>query len=68
MVIVSRLNCHLQTSVYVPQFSANHSTRNFIEPDSSLAEPWLGHELFASDKLTVLNPFSFGPRNGVGKK
>ena len=66
-----RLNDQIlqQTSVYVSQFSANHSSRNFTEPDSFIPERWIGEdERFAKDETSVWNPFSFGPRNCIGKK
>jgi cytochrome P450 len=56
------------TSVYVSQHAANHSARNFIDADSYVPERWLGDEKYKDDKREVVNPFSFGPRNCLGKK
>ncbi|KAF2993350.1 hypothetical protein E8E13_000832 [Curvularia kusanoi] len=59
------------TSVYVSQHAANHSTRNFADPDSYVPERWLEGERpekYADDKRDVMQPFSFGPRNCLGKK
>ncbi|KAL9012057.1 MAG: hypothetical protein Q9173_003152, partial [Seirophora scorigena] len=56
-----------KTSVYVSQFPANRSPRNFTDPDSFVPERWLGDEKYAKDNFAVVNPFSFGPRNCVGK-
>ncbi|KAF2147309.1 uncharacterized protein K452DRAFT_282310 [Aplosporella prunicola CBS 121167] len=57
-----------KTSVYVSQWSANHSPTNFVDPDSFLPERWLGKDpRFVNDKKGVYNPFSHGPRNCIGK-
>lgn len=56
------------TSVYVSQHAANHSARNFTDPDAYVPERWLGEEKFAGDKREGVNPFSYGPRNCLGKK
>jgi cytochrome P450 len=56
------------TAVYVSQHAANHSARNFTDADSYVPERWLGDEKYKDDKREVVNPFSFGPRNCLGKK
>lgn len=58
------------TSVYVSQHAANHSPRNFTEPDAFAPERWLDERpgKYESDKREVVQPFSFGPRNCLGKK
>ncbi|KAF3032118.1 hypothetical protein E8E12_000589 [Didymella heteroderae] len=57
------------TSVYVSQHAANHSSRNFAEPDAFKPERWLEDrpKAFGEDKREVVQPFSFGPRNCLGK-
>ncbi|GME43669.1 Cytochrome p450 [Neofusicoccum parvum] len=55
------------TRVYVPQFAAYHSAVNFVSPDAFLPERWMGGSEFESDRRDVLQPFSFGPRNCLGK-
>ncbi|OAK94660.1 cytochrome P450 monooxygenase-like protein [Phaeosphaeriaceae sp. SRC1lsM3a] len=55
------------TAVYMSQHAANHSTRNFKDPESYVPERWLGDEKYQDDIRDVVNPFSFGPRNCVGK-
>ncbi|KAK8242211.1 isotrichodermin C-15 hydroxylase [Phyllosticta capitalensis] len=57
------------TSVYVSQYPAYHSSRNFAEPNSFVPERWLDDapEKFKNDKKSVLMPFSNGPRNCIGK-
>ena len=58
-----------QTAVYVSQYPANHSERNFAQPHEFIPERWLGEDdRFAKDKFTVWNPFNMGPRNCIGKK
>lgn len=58
------------TSVYVSQHAANHSPRNFTEPDAFAPERWLDERpgKYESDKREVVQPFSFGPRNCLGRK
>lgn len=43
--------------------------RNFKDPEVFVPERWLpeGQVEFASDKKSVVQPFSFGPRNCIGK-
>ncbi|KAL1644258.1 hypothetical protein SLS61_008860 [Didymella pomorum] len=57
------------TSVYVSQHAANHSSRNFSEPNKFKPERWLESrpKAFEADKREVVQPFSFGPRNCLGK-
>ncbi|KAF2994265.1 hypothetical protein E8E13_002216 [Curvularia kusanoi] len=58
------------TSVYVSQHAANHSPRNYTDPDEFVPERWLEDERpakYADDKREVTQPFSFGPRNCLGK-
>ena len=59
------------TSVYMSQHAANHSARNFADADTFTPERWLEAERparYESDKREVVQPFSFGPRNCLGKK
>ncbi|KAL1626886.1 hypothetical protein SLS56_006614 [Neofusicoccum ribis] len=55
------------TRVYVSQFAAYHSAVNFVSPDAFLPERWMGGPEFESNRRDVLQPFSFGPRNCLGK-
>ncbi|KAI5926239.1 cytochrome P450 [Camillea tinctor] len=41
--------------------------RTFYLPDSFIPERWLDEERFANDKKDMLQPFSYGPRNCIGK-
>jgi cytochrome P450 len=56
------------TSVYVSQHAANHSDRNFRAPQRYVPERWMGGEEWAGDRREAMQPFSFGPRNCLGKK
>ena len=58
----------VQTIVSVSQWSAYHSARNFKDPDKFIPERWLGDPAFSGDVKEVLQPFSTGPRNCIGKK
>ncbi|MCJ1377250.1 hypothetical protein MMC17_000342 [Xylographa soralifera] len=54
-------------SVGVHQWSATHSSRNFMEPDEYIPERWLGSIEYASDVRSAAQPFSVGPRNCIGQ-
>jgi cytochrome P450 len=56
------------TAVYVSQHATYHSTRNFKNPDKYIPERWLGDAEYKDDIRESFNPFSFGPRNCLGKK
>ncbi|KAF2876719.1 cytochrome P450 monooxygenase-like protein [Massariosphaeria phaeospora] len=55
------------TSVYVSQYAASHSESNWTDPEAYAPERWLGDKRYKDDKRTAINPFSFGPRNCLGK-
>ncbi|KAF2028697.1 cytochrome P450 monooxygenase-like protein [Setomelanomma holmii] len=55
------------TSVYVSQHAMNHSTRNYKDPERFVPERWMGAEEYKDDNRESLQPFSFGPRNCLGK-
>ncbi|KAF2667685.1 putative toxin biosynthesis cytochrome P450 monooxygenase [Microthyrium microscopicum] len=58
-------------NVGVPQFASNHSARNFYQPEAFLPERWMASAAddsrFVNDKRGVVQPFSTGPRNCIGK-
>lgn len=56
-----------QTAVYVSQHATNHSTRNYTSPSLFAPERWMGSEKYKDDNRASLQPFSFGPRNCLGK-
>ncbi|KAF5236750.1 hypothetical protein FANTH_11157 [Fusarium anthophilum] len=55
------------TSVSVPHRPAYQSPFNFKEPQEFIPERWLGDTKYASDNKDVLQPFSVGPRDCIGK-
>ncbi|KAI8666353.1 hypothetical protein NCS57_00859800 [Fusarium keratoplasticum] len=56
-----------QTRVSVPHWAAFHSESNFRDADSFVPERWLGDISYSNDSKDVLQPFSTGPRNCIGK-
>jgi len=43
--------------------------KHWADADKFIPERWLGEdERYANDQRQVLQPFSFGPRNCIGKK
>lgn len=56
------------TSVGIHHWSAYRSGRNFREPDTFIPERWLGDPRFETDARASFQPFSYGPRNCLGKK
>ncbi|KAK8199757.1 cytochrome P450 [Phyllosticta capitalensis] len=57
------------TIVMLSHWAAYHSPKNFYEPEQFIPERWLDNddERFARDEKAVLQPFSYGPRNCLGK-
>ncbi|KAI9875449.1 MAG: hypothetical protein M1830_008463 [Pleopsidium flavum] len=57
------------TSVGVNQWAAYQSPTNFARPTEFIPERWLpsAPAEFASDRKSVLQPFSTGPRNCIGR-
>lgn len=49
------------------QYPANHSSRNWTDPDAFVPERWMGDERYKDDNHASMNAFSFGPRNCLGK-
>lgn len=62
------LTASVQTSVGVAQWASYQSERNFCDADKFVPERWLGDPKYAHDVRDVLQPFSVGPRNCIGKK
>ncbi|KAK1140603.1 hypothetical protein N8T08_010240 [Aspergillus melleus] len=59
-----------QTSVSIAWYSSLRASTNFAEPESFLPERWLPDNKdprFASDKKEAQQPFSYGPRNCLGR-
>lgn len=55
-------------TVSVWQLAANYSARNFTKPEEFRPERFLGDPEFSNDSLDVVQPFSVGPRNCIGRK
>ena len=55
------------TVVGVNQWATNYSSENFTRPGEFIPERWLGKKEFENDDRKAAQPFSFGPRNCIGK-
>ncbi|THC96706.1 hypothetical protein EYZ11_003812 [Aspergillus tanneri] len=63
-------NCFVPggTTVGVNHFAAYHDSRNFHCPNDFLPERWTGSDpVFEKDEKESFQPFSFGPRNCLGR-
>lgn len=57
------------TIVACHHYASYHSRSNFALPDDFIPERWLATDVrFDADKKDVLQPFSLGPRNCLGKQ
>jgi hypothetical protein len=58
-----------QTSCGIHQLAANRLEANFTRPEEFLPERWFDDAPaeFAHDRREIYQPFSFGPRNCIGK-
>ncbi|KAF5681251.1 cytochrome P-450 monooxygenase [Fusarium heterosporum] len=55
------------TGVGVPHFPAFTSRFNFKDPERFIPERWMDDPSYANDNRAVLQPFSAGPRDCIGK-
>jgi cytochrome P450 len=55
------------TNIHQPQYVAHHLESNFKRPKEFHPERFLGAEEFANDNHGVMQPFSFGARNCIGR-
>ncbi|KAF2965734.1 hypothetical protein GQX73_g7855 [Xylaria multiplex] len=56
------------TSVSIPIYAISNSALNWTQPESFIPERWTGEdERFANDKRESSQPFSYGPRNCIGR-
>ncbi|KAM0348463.1 hypothetical protein HYE67_000123 [Fusarium culmorum] len=55
------------TVVSVPQLPAYHSAHNFKDPEKFVPERWMDDPRYANDCRAVVQPFSMGPRDCIGK-
>jgi cytochrome P450 len=67
--ITRSLTCIKQTSCGIHQLAANRIEANFTRPEEFLPERWFDDAPaeFAHDRREIYQPFSFGPRNCIGK-
>ncbi|KGO64160.1 Cytochrome P450 [Penicillium expansum] len=55
------------TIVSVSNLAASHSPANFTDAEQFAPERHLGDSRFANDSKSAMQPFSFGPRNCIGR-
>ncbi|KAJ4244588.1 hypothetical protein NW762_014444 [Fusarium torreyae] len=55
------------TSVAVNHYAAYHSPLNFTRPNEFIPERFIDIAAFPDDRREVLQPFSVGPRNCIGR-
>ncbi|OCK77527.1 cytochrome P450 [Lepidopterella palustris CBS 459.81] len=55
------------TVVYMSHYATYYSAANFTSPKSFIPERWTGDLRFANDNKFAFQPFSYGPRNCLGK-
>ncbi|CAI7590979.1 unnamed protein product [Penicillium glandicola] len=55
-----------KTAVSVNHWATYRNAQNFRLPNQFIPERWIGDE-FATDNKAAFQPFSFGPRNCIGK-
>ncbi|RFU29708.1 hypothetical protein B7463_g6647, partial [Scytalidium lignicola] len=55
------------TSVGVNHYAAYHSPLNFSRPEEFIPERFIDVAAFSDDRREVLQPFSVGPRNCIGR-
>lgn len=56
-----------QTALSVNQWATYHNPKNFKRPDEFIPERWIGND-FSTENKASFQPFSFGPRNCLGRK
>lgn len=55
------------TIIHFSQHVAHHLPSNFVKPEEFHPERFLGAEKFKNDNFAVMQPFSVGARNCIGK-
>ncbi|KAI0468198.1 averantin oxidoreductase [Xylaria cf. heliscus] len=56
------------TSVSIPIYAISNSPLNWTQPEAFIPERWTGEDArFANDKRESSQPFSYGPRNCIGR-
>ena len=59
---------YLQTIVSICHLAASHSPSNFTDAEQFIPERHLNDPRYENDKKHAMQPFSFGPRNCIGRK
>ncbi|KAJ5691115.1 hypothetical protein N7488_011850 [Penicillium malachiteum] len=54
-------------TVSTHHYASYHASANFALPEKFIPERWLGDTRFQDDKRDVVQPFSLGPRNCLGR-
>lgn len=57
-----------KTGVGIAQWAAYHSERNFRDAFKFAPERWMGDPAYKDDLRDVVQGFSFGPRNCLGRR
>ena len=69
MVFVDVFSDLFQTIVGLWQWAMFYSPKNFANPDEFIPERWLGENpRFDKDCREAFQPFSYGPRDCLGRK
>ncbi|KAF4805891.1 Trichothecene C-15 hydroxylase [Colletotrichum siamense] len=55
------------TIVSIWQYAMYRNAKNFSDPDSFIPERWSNDKIDLSDKREAFQPFSFGPRDCIGR-
>ncbi|KAI1777998.1 cytochrome P450 [Hypoxylon cercidicola] len=55
------------TAVQVLQWPINYDSRWWKDPETFAPERWMGDPKYEGDRLEAMQPFSFGPRNCLGR-
>ncbi|KAF4910609.1 Trichothecene C-15 hydroxylase [Colletotrichum fructicola] len=55
------------TIVSIWQYAMYHNAKNFSEPEAFIPERWSNDKIDFSDKREAFQPFSFGPRDCIGR-
>ncbi|KAL6231961.1 hypothetical protein BDW75DRAFT_247543 [Aspergillus navahoensis] len=55
------------TTVAIYQWAMYRNPEYFTEPEEYIPERWMGDPRFKNDNRSVVQPFSYGPRNCIGR-
>lgn len=57
-----------QTTVGIYHWVMFRNPNHFRDVEEFIPERWLGDERYKDDNRNVVQPFSYGPRNCIGRK